>query len=200
MIPTDELEDYPKRTSLSRRLPVVVIGLAIVGALAYGTLKPAPIDANAGHAAPSFELELLDGSGTLSDTDLRGGPVVLNFWASWCVPCRDEMPLFEKKWQAYRDQGVTFVGVVVRDTEASARDFIKAHHITYPVVWDPDQTLVEALGVDPLPETFFIDSSWHLISGVQQDMGDGSGATRYFGSIDADQLQERIDALLGGSS
>jgi cytochrome c biogenesis protein CcmG/thiol:disulfide interchange protein DsbE len=200
MIPTDELEDYPKRTSVRRRLPLVVIGLAALAALSYGILKPAPVDENAGRAAPSFELEFLDGSGTLSDADLRGTPVVLNFWASWCGPCREEMPLFQRKWQAYEDEGITFVGVVLRDTPESARQFVKANGITYPILWDPDQTLGSALGVNLLPETFFIDSNWHLIAGVKQEALDGSGAVRTFGAIDESQLQDRIDELLRGSS
>ena len=199
MIPTDELEDYPKRTSSSYRLPLAIIGLVALAALVFGILKPAPVDENAGLAAPTFELELLDGSGTMSDADLRGQPVILNFWASWCVPCRDEMPLFERKWRAYRDEGVIFIGVVVRDTEASARDFIRANDITYPILWDPDQTLANSLGVDPLPETFFIDATWHLISGVSQESVAGSGLSRTFGVIDEAQLQERIDELLQGT-
>ena len=193
MIPTDELEGYPKRTSL-RRVALPLVGVIAVAGLAYGILKPAPVDDGAGREAPSFELALLSGGGTLSDEDLRGKPVVLNFWASWCVPCREEMPLFESRWRRYQDQ-ITFIGVVVRDTEESARDFVRAHHITYPILWDPDQTLANALGVDPLPETFFIDRSWHLIGGVHQEAIGGPGV-RTFGAIDAAQLQERIEALL----
>ena len=196
MIPTDELEDYPKRTS--RKPLVFLIGLVVIAALAYGVLKPAPEADDAGREVPSFELELLDGSGTLSDSDLRGSPVVLNFWASWCAPCLEEMPLFEEKWRAYRDEGLVFVGVVVRDTKESALRFLRTNDITYPVLWDPDQTLANAMGVDPLPETFFIDRGWRLISGVAQT-ADGGG-TRTFGAIDEAQLQERIDELLGPSS
>jgi cytochrome c biogenesis protein CcmG/thiol:disulfide interchange protein DsbE len=197
MIPTDELEGYPKRTSL-RRIALPLVGVLAIAALSYGILKPAKTTDGAGNTAPSFELELLSGEGTLSDSDLRGKPVVLNFWASWCYPCREEMPLFEDSSKEYAGR-ITFVGVLVRDTVESARAFVRNHHITYPIVWDPDQTLAHALGVSPLPETFFIDPSWHLIEGVTQESIDGSGGQRTFGAIEEDQLQERIDALLEGA-
>jgi cytochrome c biogenesis protein CcmG/thiol:disulfide interchange protein DsbE len=196
MIPTDELEDYPKRTS-SKPL-VLLIGLVAIAALAYGVLKQAPDAGDAGREVPGFELELLDGSGTLSDSDLRGEPVVLNFWASWCAPCLEEMPLFEAKWRAYKDEGLTFVGVVFEDTRESALDFVQANDITYPILWDPDKTLGSALGVDPLPETFFIDSGWQLVAGVQQELQ--GGGIRTFGAIDEAQLQDRIDELLEAGS
>jgi cytochrome c biogenesis protein CcmG/thiol:disulfide interchange protein DsbE len=175
-----------------------LIGTIAIAALTFGVLRQAPDDPNVGREVPPFELELLDRSGTLSDSDLRGGPVVLNFWASWCAPCLEEMPLFEEKWRAYEDEGLTFVGVVFEDTRASALDFVQANDITYPIVWDPDKTLGGALGVDPLPETFFIDSGWELVSGVQQELG--GGGVRTFGAIDEAQLQDRIDALLEASS
>ena len=80
------------------------------------------------------------------------------------------------------------------------RAFIEDHDITYPIVWDPDQELARALGVDPLPETFFVDATWHLIGGVTEELGDGSGATRAFGAIDEADLQDRIEKLLEGSA
>jgi cytochrome c biogenesis protein CcmG, thiol:disulfide interchange protein DsbE len=194
MIPTDELEDYPKRTSVRRFVPLAV-GLLLVGAIAYGVLRPAQTNNRAGERAPDFSLAYLDDSGTLSSDDLVGNPVVLNFWASWCIPCRDEMPLFEKKWREYRDEGITFVGVLIRDTKEDALAFVERNDITYPIVWDPDQQLARALGVSPLPETFFIDSTWNLIPGVSKDLA--GGGVRTFGAIDEAELQDRIDRLLG---
>ena len=197
MIPTDELEDYPKRTSSLRRGVIAALVLVVVGLLAYGVLRPADRESDAGNEAPEFELELLDGSGTLSSDELRGQPVVLNFWASWCVPCLEEMPLFERKAQEYAE--IAFVGVLIKDTPESARKFLRENDITYPIVWDPDQELAGALGVDFLPETFFIDGSWRFIEGVTKDLA-GSRGTRSFGAISEDELQERIDRLLAGSS
>ena len=197
MIPTDELEDYPKRTSSFRRVVIAALVVGAIGLIAYGVLRPAERDSNAGTRAPEFELELLDGSGTLSSEDLRGRPVVLNLWASWCVPCLEEMPLFQREAQAYEE--IAFVGVLIKDTPDSARKFLRDNGITYPILWDPDQELARELGVDFLPETFFIDSSWRFIEGVTKELA-GSGGTRSFGAINEDELQERIDRLLEGSS
>ena len=80
--------------------------------------------ARVGEAAPDFELDLFDGN-RVRLSDFKGKVVVLNFWASWCPPCRKEMPAFERTWQEYRDQGVVFVGVAVQDYEADSRAFAR---------------------------------------------------------------------------
>ena len=196
MIPTNELDDYPKRTSSRRKLLLGVVGGALIAGVAVGVLARAPVDETAGDQAPDFSLALLGDEGTLSSDDLRGRPVVLNFWASWCVPCREEMPLFESRWRAHRDEGLQFVGVLVRDTPESALAFLERHDITYPIVWDEDQELANALGVAGLPQTFFIARDWRMIEGVVSELS-GGGGTRAFGAISADELEERIEELLG---
>src|SRR5687767_11522411 len=183
MIPTDELEDYPKRTSARRALPYVV-AVAVIGAIAYGIARPA--GSPAGDQIPTFSLGYLDGSGTLSSDDLSGHPIVLNFWASWCGPCREEAPLLESKWREYRDEGVRFIGVVIRDTPDSALSFARRFDLTYPMLFDPDQVLARELGLVGLPQTFFIDAEGQVV-----------GASDVLGAIEAGELDRQIEDMLG---
>ena len=105
--------------------------------------------------APDFEVELFDGE-TLRLSDLNGKVVVLNFWASWCPPCRWEMPFFETMWQEYRDRDVVFVGIAMSDTLESARGFAEEAGVTYPIALDTTNEIVRAYEILSLPTTFFI--------------------------------------------
>ncbi len=116
--------------------------------------------------APGFMLDRLDGEGQLSFAELKGKAVVVNFWASWCIPCREEAPLLEKTWRAYRDEGVVFLGVNIKDAASDARRFVEEFNITYPTVRDLDQRLTRDFGVKGLPETFFVDHRWTFIGAI----------------------------------
>jgi cytochrome c biogenesis protein CcmG/thiol:disulfide interchange protein DsbE len=114
-------------------------------------------------AAPAFSLERLDEDGTLSIEDLRGKAVVVNFWASWCVPCRDEAPVLQETYERYRDQGLVVLGIDVNDFRADARRFMEKFELTYPVVYDGKGSTVGKWGVRGFPETFFVDRSGRLV-------------------------------------
>ena len=105
--------------------------------------------------APDFEVETFTGE-TLRLSDLNGKVVVLNFWASWCPPCRWEMPFFETMWQEYRDRDVVFVGIAMSDTLENARDFAEESGVTYPIALDTTNEIVRAYEILSLPTTFFI--------------------------------------------
>jgi len=132
--------------------------VSMVGLLAYGfTVDPRAIPSTlTGKPAPDFSLTLFDGR-TIRLSDFRGRVVILNFWASWCPPCRAEAPLLEQSWQRYKDQGVVFLGVDMQDTEEAARQFIQEFGITYPNGRDPKNRIAIDYGVYGIPETFFID-------------------------------------------
>ncbi len=141
---------------------VVVVGLLVL--LAYGfTREPREITSPLiGRRAPPFTLTLFDG-GRFDLEAHRDKVVVVSFWASWCVPCREEAPLLEAAWRAYRDQGVLFVGVNVQDQEAAARQFIKEFGLSFPNGSDPGSRIAVDYGVYGIPELFFVDRSGRIV-------------------------------------
>lgn len=108
--------------------------------------------------AADFSLALFDG-GNFRLSDYRGSPVIVNFFASWCVPCKVEAPVLEKAFQDYGDDGVAVVGIAIQDTETKAKDFVEELGLTYPAGLDADSTIKEAYGVFGLPMTYFIDKA-----------------------------------------
>jgi len=121
MVPLDELDDDHKRSSI-RRWILVSLGALALAAAGLALFRPAVGEGEAGRRAPSFELPYLDREGTLSSEELEGKPVVINLWASWCGPCREETPALEAMWKKYKDR-VTIVGVNVRDHKDRALAF-----------------------------------------------------------------------------
>ena len=107
-------------------------------------------------AAPNFELARLDGRGTIELASLRGKPVVLDFWASWCYPCRRASKRLEAAHRRYGDR-VHFIGVDTKDYSGDARRWLKRQGITYPSVHDGDGKVLERWGGLPIPRIFFID-------------------------------------------
>ena len=116
-----------------------------------------------GGPAPLFSLKRIDGQGTLGLASLRGKPVVLNFWASWCVPCKGEAKTLERAWNRYRARGVVFLGVDYHDVTSDARTFLSHHDVTYPTVQDGSGMVADRYGVTAVPETYFIDRRGRLV-------------------------------------
>jgi cytochrome c biogenesis protein CcmG, thiol:disulfide interchange protein DsbE len=113
--------------------------------------------------APAFALTRLDAPGKLALASLRGKVVVLNFWASWCAPCKSEAPRLEAAWQRYRQQGVVVLGVDGQDFSGDAKRFIRKHKITYPNVHDGPGDVGTKYGVTGFPETYFVDRRGRLV-------------------------------------
>jgi cytochrome c biogenesis protein CcmG/thiol:disulfide interchange protein DsbE len=114
-------------------------------------------------AAPAFALSRLDAPGKLALASLRGKVVVLNFWASWCSPCKSEAPRLEAAWRRYREQGVVVLGVDGQDFSGDAKRFIRNHRITYPNVHDGPGNIGTKYGVTGYPETYFVDRRGRLV-------------------------------------
>ena len=111
-----------------------------------------------GFAAPDFTLDLL-GGGSVTLSDLRGQPVMVNLWASWCIPCRLEMPAIQKVYNDYRDLGLVVLAVNAtnQDSAAKAAEFVRDHGLTFPVPLDRDGSVSALYALRGLPTTFFID-------------------------------------------
>lgn len=107
--------------------------------------------------SPTPDFTLLDPAGkTVSLKDFRGKLVMLNFWATWCAPCREEMPAMERLYQEFKNRGFVIVAVDVKDKKADALAFIKELKLTYPVVFDPDGEVAALYGAWGLPATYLI--------------------------------------------
>ena len=113
--------------------------------------------------APDFTLPRLAGSGELSLVSTRGKAVVLNFWASWCIPCKEETPLLQRSWQRWKDRGVVFVGVNAKDLRSDARRFMRRYGVTYPNVYDGRGSTLGRYGVTAFPETYFLDARGRVV-------------------------------------
>jgi cytochrome c biogenesis protein CcmG/thiol:disulfide interchange protein DsbE len=204
---TSESGQRSRRGRAMRLMAVLAVGV-FIGLLAYGLLSKAPndtIDTKLGRAqaapAPGFELPVLQRgelgaalgprlAPALADrkldlAELRAIPVVLNFWASWCVPCRTEAPRLERAWQRARAGGVAFVGLNMQDVTDDARKFISEFRISYLNVRDKSNDVAVDWGVTGLPETFFLSARSRVVAHV-------------IGAISARQLSEGIAAARSG--
>lgn len=147
---------------------VLAVVLAIVGVLGLeffsqesgGPEEPAAV--RPGRQASQFNIKLFSDE-NFSLADQRGKAVVLNFWASWCPPCREEAPALERAWKTYQDRGVVFVGVDVWDNEPDARSFLKEFGITYPNGQDVSGEIAIEYGLTGIPETWFINKDGRMV-------------------------------------
>ncbi len=141
-------------------------------------------------ATPQFTLPRItgiagSGPGSVSLASLRGKVVVLNFWASWCTPCKLESPRLQEAYTRYAKQGVVVLGVDAQDFTGDARRFANRYKLTYPIVHDGSGKTLTPYGVTGFPETFFIDRNGMLVG------------KRIEGEISAKELDEGIKRALG---
>ncbi len=179
-------------TRLLQIVAVVVIGLLLV-LLGWQVLNRnqgrnivAAVEAGDTPAAPDFDLPTLNGDGDLALSSMRGKAVVLNFWASWCEPCKDEAPELQAAWERYQDDGVVVVGLDAQDFRSDARGFIDRFGLTYPNVHDGQGSTLDRFGVTGFPETWFIDENGRIVEHIS-------------GPVTAATLEENIQEMLGST-
>jgi cytochrome c biogenesis protein CcmG/thiol:disulfide interchange protein DsbE len=164
-------------------IPAAVVPVLLL--LAYGFRTdpreiPSPL---LGRPAAAFSLTTFSGN-PLSLESLRGKVVILNFWASWCVPaCYEEAPTLERTWRAYKDKGVTVVGVNIQDKEEAAREFLRRFEHSFPNAPDPKGRVSVDYGVYGVPETFFINR-------------EGRVRFKHVGALTDEIARRHLDALL----
>ena len=174
-------------------IAIVCVLLALIALLAYGLAQNEP-DRGVDEAlargersqAPAFELPKLGGGGSESLADYRGQVVVLNFWASWCKPCRDESPLLERWHRRIRDRGATVLGVDILDVTGRAQAFVDEFGLTYPMLKDKDGEGLDKFGVVAYPETFVIDRQGRIAAVAR-------------GPVDDAFMRRNVAPLLGRS-
>lgn len=181
----------PRRAKLGLQIGAVCVVALLLGLLGWrlaanaeGRNVAAAADDGERPAVPELRLPLLEGEGEIDLVSLRGQAVVVNFWASWCVPCRNEAPLLESAWRSWGERGVAFVGVNAQDFVGDARAFVKRYGITYPNVHDGPGETLGRFGITGFPETYFIDADGRIVSRVPAE-------------IDADALEANIRLALG---
>lgn len=179
--PPQMSEESVPQTSRWGRFAAYGLLTVLLGFLAWGLLDAykGPVEAG---MAPDFTLTTFEGEiYTLSD--LRGQVVVINFWASWCDPCREEAAYLENTWRKYRDEGVVFIGVDYVDTEREALAYIAEFDITYPNGPDIGTRISDDYRIQGVPETFFVAKNGELRG-------------NHIGPLEPPQLDEKIEELL----
>jgi cytochrome c biogenesis protein CcmG, thiol:disulfide interchange protein DsbE len=155
-------ESEPRRGGFGLGSIVLLIGIIIVaGVVGLALVKQSQTQPTSG-PAPAFEMTTFDGQ-PFSLADMRGKVVVLNFWASWCIPCKEEAPALQAIWEKYRDRGVVVVGVAYVDNESDSLAFMSQYGVTYPNGADLETRISESYNIVGVPETFVIDQNGNVV-------------------------------------
>lgn len=162
------------RPSSHRRRPIATpAGAAVAVAWTVGCV-PAEAPAELGASAPDVTVAALGGD-TVALSSFRGRPLLVNLWATWCVPCRQEAPYLQRLHRSRKGQGLEVVGITVdaRGFESEIRDFVAEFGLEYTVLHDPDMASVERFAAPGLPATFLIDRDWTLRYAVAGPVEEG---------------------------
>ncbi|HVY97103.1 MAG TPA: TlpA disulfide reductase family protein [Solirubrobacterales bacterium] len=170
-----------------RSVIAVLAVLAVVGLLTFGLLSKGSSGVALGEPAPSPALPRLEGGGTGSLADYRGQWVLVNFWASWCVPCRQEAPDLEAFQRRYGGPRFTVLGIDSRDLSGDGRDFVRRYGLSYPQLRDGDGDTAHEFGTTGVPENFLVGP-------------EGKVRLLLRGPVDDEYLQRYVAPMLPGGT
>ncbi|MDQ3266060.1 MAG: redoxin domain-containing protein [Myxococcota bacterium] len=156
--------------------------LLLVLAKSFGTNPRAVPFMLAGQPAPSFVVKNLQTGQRVSMADFKGRPLVINFWASWCEPCKAEHPVLEWGARQFSDQA-QFIGVIFEDTEENAQRYLSRHGTSFPQMLDPLSRMAVDYGCSGVPETYFVDSQGIIVD-------------KHLGPIDPQSLTTQVRNLV----
>ncbi len=159
---------------------ITLLNLGLLALLMTQLLTPAQqasADPLLGHAAPDFSLATVDfptGEHKITLADFVGRPIVINFWATWCSPCQEEMPLLETTWKKLQAEGkdVVFLGIDFQESSSDVMLFLLPYGITYPVLLDANGSAASKYRIASLPDTFFINRQGKVVGKVLQQLTD----------------------------
>ncbi|MBV9121599.1 MAG: redoxin domain-containing protein [Chloroflexi bacterium] len=160
-------------------LPLAALVAVVLGVLGYALLhgvNAGRTNTLIGKAAPNFSYTTFDGK-TVDLASLKGKPVLVNFWGSWCVPCKDEEPVLSQAWSKYQGSGVQFVGIAIWDKTDAAQSFARQYGATWTNGVDNDGKIAIDYGVYGVPESFFIGRDGTLVDRFVGPFVGSDGAT-----------------------
>jgi cytochrome c biogenesis protein CcmG/thiol:disulfide interchange protein DsbE len=184
-----------RRVKIALQAAAVLVVALLVGLLAWQVVRTDQgrslrdkVAAGEKPSAPVFRLDQLDEPSEISLADLRGKAVVVNFWASWCAPCKDEAATLEDAWHRWRGRDVVVLGVDLQDFSGDAQGFVDRYGISYPVLRDKHNWTWGRYGLTGLPETWFVDRQGRLVGDYIE------------GPVTAEELDRNIRIALGVAS
>jgi len=147
---------------MNRTLTAILVILLVLGSIATSCQSEAP---EVGKQAPDFQLNTLDGQ-SVSLSTLKGKPVLINFWATWCGPCAYEMPYLQQVYDDWRGKGLVLLAINVRESPSRITEFMQTQGLSFPVLLDNDGNVTQQYGILGIPTSFFIDKEG-IIQGIK---------------------------------